>query len=147
MRINWLIMGAFLGLLAPPAAAAQTDDVVVYASSARAEIERILRADNLDTDTLASRVVADAMAGIKRGQAPDDFWRAYQAHVRAWHQLAVVERLVRDGRDAPPSLDHRKAVRAAAERRIGTTFDVVERIARRYGVRLPVPRPLVKSRG
>ena len=144
MRINRLIMGAFLGLLALPASAAQSDDVVVYASSARAEIERILRSDNLDTDTFSSRVVADTMARIKRGQAPDDFWRAYQAHVRAWQQLAAVEDYVRSGRDPSPP-NRRNAVLAAAERRIGATFDAVERIARRYGARLPAPRPFVKS--
>lgn len=145
MRFSRLVMGALLALLALPAIAAQGDDVVVYASPARFEIERILVADNLDTEALGPRIVANAIAGIARGRAPDDFWRAYQLHVRAWQQLADADDRARNVRDDPTSLEQRAAAVAIAERRIETSFDDVERIARRYGARLPAPLSQIKS--
>jgi hypothetical protein len=101
---------------------------------ARSEIERILDADNVDTSALEPREVAEAIAGIRRGRAPDDFWLAYRAHVDAWGRLA-------DALDAAHTSRGLKDIEAigAAEEAIETTFDEVERIARRYGARLPTP--------
>lgn len=114
------------------AAPASDQDVVVHGQRARAEIERILAADNLDTGELSAREVAEVMENIPRGGAPEDFWAAYQAHVRAWEELANAEDLAADDEDSA-SVD-------AAQDAIETTFDEVERIAGRYGARLPVPR-------
>ena len=124
--MRWVRLAA-LALLAvplPAAVAAQDAEIVVRGDVARIEIERILEADNVDTSRLSAREVADAMAGIGRGRVPEDFWAAYQAHVAAWNRLA----------GAAASLE-----RALAEQAIESSFDEVERIARRYGARLPAP--------
>jgi hypothetical protein len=113
-------------------------EVVVQNSAAVPAIERILNADNLDVARLSPREVADAMAEIPRGRAPDDFWTAYQLHVRAWQDYA-------DARDAarvitsPTDIDHRPdgAAIEDARKRINSTFDEVETIARRYHARIP----------
>ena len=89
--MKFLAALALLSLPLPAAAAAQAPDIVVRGDVQRREIERILRADNVDTSRLGARAVAEAIADIGRGRAPDDFWRAYQAHVRAWERLADVE--------------------------------------------------------
>jgi hypothetical protein len=118
----------------PAMAAAQAPDIVVRGDAARMEIERIVRADNLDTSRLSPREVADAIAQIPRRRAPLDFWTAYRAHGLAWQRLADATDAAR-GRPARGQLD---AV-VAQEEAIDSTFDEVERIARRYGVRMPVP--------
>jgi hypothetical protein len=118
-----------------PAKEPEHEEIVVKASLARAEIERILRADNLDTANTNPGILADAMGRIRRGKAPIDFWNSYQSHVRAWELFADVA--------GNAQSDQREAI--AAERAINSTFDEVERIALRYGARMPksvlIPKP------
>ena len=97
-------------------------------SVARAEIERILGADNLDTAGRPASDVVETMARISRGRAPSDFWQSYERHLQAWERFA----------DASQSTDVGATDRC--ERAINTSFDEVERIARRYGARMPQPR-------
>jgi hypothetical protein len=135
LRILWLA----LVLVTPAPAPTQEPDIVVRAETDRTEIERILNADNLDTARLSAREVVEIMSGIARGRAPEDFWAAYELHVRAWANLAAVEESEQrppDGSTFTENPDRREAAEAA----IGTTFDEVERIARRYGAHLPRPR-------
>ena len=117
-------------------AVAQEPDIVVRGDARVAEIERILEADNLDTTRLDPREVADAIAAIPRGRAPGDFWLAYRAHVLAWRRLA-------DANDAARRVGAKEPEDAEAVIQAGqaieATFDEVERIARRYGARLPTP--------
>jgi hypothetical protein len=131
LRIGlWL---AVLALVPTAAAGAQPQgqsDIVVRGSVARAEIERVLEADNVDTVKLSTMAVWQIISAIPRGRAPEDFWRAYQAHVGAWEERAALEQ---QGAAAP--LEEL----IAAERRINRTFDEVERIARRYGANMPAP--------
>jgi hypothetical protein len=128
----------FLVLAVPIAPAApQASDIVVRGVAARTEIERILEADNVDTSRLSSRAVAEALATIDRGGAPNDFWAAYQVHVAAWVRLADVETALSKHRVPMPEDVKTLAIAEAA---IGESFDQVERIARRYGARLPTPR-------
>jgi ubiquinone biosynthesis protein UbiJ len=125
---------AFLAILAWPVPAptvAQAPEIVVRGDIARVEIERILGADNVDTFKLRPREVADLIAQIPRRRAPQDFWSAYRAHVQAWQRLADATETARHG---SVSTD----IEAVAEA-IDTTFDEVERIARRYGAQLPLP--------
>jgi len=137
MRILLLAIAA---LAAPASAAvAQDQEVVVRAETPRAEIERILNADNLDTTRLTPRDVAEIMAGIERGRAPEDFWTAYQLHVLAWVNLANAVDSVGQGGAESAFVDGLNEL-AAAQPAIGTTFDEVERIARLYHARLPRPR-------
>ena len=133
-----MILLALAALLAPASALAQDQEVVVRADTPRAEIERILNADNLDTARLTPREVSGIMSGIERGRAPEDFWTAYQLHVQAWANLAdVVDRVQQQ--QAESALAAGLDELAAAETAIGTTFDEVERIARLYHARLPAP--------
>lgn len=130
---------ALAALLAPAHAAAQDQNVVARGDATRLEIERILEADNLDTSQLSPREVVEIVSGIERGRAPQDFWDAYQLHIQAWGRFAdMVEQIQRQqsGSTFIEGIDQL----AAAEAAIGTTFDEVERIARRYGARLPTPR-------
>ena len=133
-----LVRLALLALLAVPIAAplsAQGPDIVVDGGVKRSEIERILAADNVDTSRLSEREVADSIARVRRGRAPQDFWLAYRAHVLAWKRLAdAVEDADRPGATRS---DAEEVVRA--EEAIEATFDEVERIARSYGARLPTP--------
>jgi hypothetical protein len=125
-------------LISPPLHSEPAADVVVQNRAATPAIERILNADNLDVERLSPREVADTMAEIPRGRAPNDFWTAYQLHVRAWQDYA-------DARDAarvmtsPTDIDHRPdgAAIEDARKRINSTFDQVEAIARRYHARIP----------
>jgi hypothetical protein len=126
-------LSALAALGVPAAAAAQDAEIVVRSDAARTEIERILEADNLDTARLGADEVAEAMAAIRQGLAPDDFWSAYRAHLAAWQAFARAEEA--EQRGEPGSA----AVLARAERAIEDSFDEVERIARRYRARLPVP--------
>jgi hypothetical protein len=124
MRLAGLAALALLALPVPAAAAAQGAEIVVRGDVARTEIERILDEDNVDTSRLSAGEVAQAIRGIRRGRAPDDFWRAYQAHVAAWIRLA----------QASESLEE-----TLAEQAIDSSFDEVERISRLYHARLPTP--------
>src|SRR5215212_5684199 len=75
------------GFVPVNAAGQPNDEIVVRAHIGRIEIERILAADNLDTLHLNPSEIADRMAAIQRGRAPDDFWQAYQRHVDAWQRF------------------------------------------------------------
>jgi len=137
MRFARLAPIALLALPLPAAAAEQQPDIVVQGGVQRAEIERILAADNVDTSRLGEREVADIVGQIARGRAPHDFWLAYRAHVRAWERLAdVAEKARRDQGEA--FFEAEELVKV--EQAIDATFDEVERIARAYGARLPTPR-------
>lgn len=120
-------------------APAQESSAANSNETARTAIERVLQADNLDTDQLSPRDVAETIAGIPQGRAPDDFWTAYQAHVRAWQRFAQVWDRAVAQRGESTFIDNEEEL-LEAEQAIGTTFDEVERIARRYGARLPIPR-------
>jgi hypothetical protein len=124
MRFDRLVALALLALQSPTAVAAQPPDIVVQGDVARFEIERILDADNIDTSVLSAGEVAAVISGIQRGRAPDDFWVAYRAHVAAWNRLAAADD---------------RLEQTLAEQAIEASFDEVERIARRYRARLPVP--------
>ena len=108
------------------------EDIVVQSSAASPAIQRILEADNLDVERLSAGEVAARMREIGRGAAPVEFWAAYQEHVRAWTDYA--EAKARARRSDPLQVDDAPDGRAiaAARRRINTTFDVVEAIAKRY---------------
>ena len=69
------------------------------------------------------------MARIPRGHAPTDFWESYERHLAAWERYAEA---VDSDADATE--------RIIAERTINLSFDAVERIARRYGARIPDAR-------
>lgn len=116
--------------LSPGGAAAQQPEIVVAASLHRLEIERILAADHLDLSRMRPREVAEAMARIPKGRAPDDFWDRYQGHLRAWQWYAALA--ANPGVNGHDVLD--------AEAMVNATFDEVERIALRYGARLPEAR-------
>ena len=135
MRLLRLALLAFLALPMPAGAVAREPDIVVHGGVERAEIERILAADNVDTSRLSEREVADIIGRVERGRAPRDFWLAYRAHVLAWERLAdAVEKA--GGMGAGRS-DGEELVKAGQA--IDATFDEVERIARSYGARLPTP--------
>jgi hypothetical protein len=124
VRLAALALTALPALTVDRAAEAQGGDIVVRGDVARKEIERILSADNVDTSRLSAGQVAEAIGGIARGRAPEDFWAAYQAHVAAWKRLA----------GATGSVET-----ALGEQAIEATFDEVERIAGFYGALLPTP--------
>jgi hypothetical protein len=155
MRIVAPALTALIALAAVPAIAGQLprqgedqegalqrreqpqQDVVVTAATARAEIERILNEDNLGGRRLTPRETAETMAGIARGRAPQDFWAAYQLHVQAWQRYAAA--LEQAGPQQGESTFGPDGGAAEAEQAITTTFNEVERIAVRYGARLPAP--------
>ena len=137
MRFARLALIAFLAIPLPAVAVAQQPDIVVQGGVQRSEIERILAEDNVDTSRLGERDVADIVAQIQRGRAPQDFWLAYRAHVRAWERLADIAEKARRGQ-GESFFEAEELVKA--EQAIDSTFDEVERIARAYGARLPVPR-------
>ena len=125
LSATWLALGAISAPLA-----AQEPEIVVQAPLERLEIERILEADNLDLASMSPREVADAMALIPKGRAPDEFWARYQGHVRAWQWYAALAGDARvHGHDV-----------LEAEATVNATFDDVERIALSYGARLPERR-------
>jgi hypothetical protein len=136
MRFPGLALLALLALPLPAAAAAQQPDIVVRGGVQRAEIERILAADNVDTSRLSEREVADIAGQIERGRAPQDFWLAYRAHVRAWERLADAAEKARY-EQGESFFESEELVKA--EQAIDATFGEVERIARVYGARLPTP--------
>ena len=134
---------AFLALGIPAATPAQVrtqdgEEIVVNSAAARAEIERILNEDSLTSRQPTPREVVEQMTGIERGRAPQDFWAAYQLHVQAWERYAgLVEQTGRSSQGDPSyGLD---GDAGEAQQAISTTFAEVERIARRYGARLPTP--------
>lgn len=130
----WPMLATLLFMLAAE------PDVVVSRSAAIPAIERILKADNLDVDALAPQEIAERMRDIRQGAAPRDFWAAYQEHVRAWSDYAAaLDRVAKrqPGEPAPPGNEW--AV-GEARIRVNTTFDVVERLARRRGATIPFPR-------
>ena len=114
----------------PGPAFAQEAEIVVEAPSSRIEIERILVADNLNTATMEPHDIVATMRGIPRGTAPEDFWTSYQQHLGAWQRFAA------GTDDSRTTADELKALR----RLVNATFDAVERLALRYGARLPDPR-------
>lgn len=131
LRIWLAVLAA--GPATGPAAArpepVRDEQIVIRAPIARGEIERILSADNLDTIGGHPRAIADAMARIPRGRAPADFWESYERHLAAWERYAEA---VDSNAD--------ETERIMAERVINSSFDAVERIARRYGARIPNAR-------
>ena len=136
MRLFCLVLLALPALSATPAAAVQEAPIVVRGDASRVEIERILEADNVDTSLLEPRDVARAIGAIGRGRAPEDFWIAYRAHVEAWERLAAAVEARQ--RSPHPGFEAAEQLLQAAEA-VETSFDEVERIARRYGARLPIP--------
>ena len=143
---NLKLAGVMLtALLAAPAAAqpaqAPGDQVIVRGDAVtRMEIERILNADNVDTSQLTPRQVADTIQAIRRGRAPDDFWTAYQAHVRAWATMAAASERLERLANAKASLQaDAMADMTEAQAAIESTFDEVERIAGSYGAAMPAP--------
>ena len=135
MKITLALVARSIALaaaVAVPAAplASQEPEIVVGVSLARQEIERILEADNLDLAALSPREVAEAMASIPRGRAPQDFWDRYQGHLRAWQWYAALAST--EGVSGHDVLD--------AEDMVNATFADVETIALKYGARLPDPR-------
>jgi hypothetical protein len=137
MRGFWLPLLTFAAAVPAAAASAPASAAVAQDATARSEIERILQADNLDTSRMSPREVVETIATIGRGRAPEDFWQAYQAHVRAWQHFAeLVERAVRQQGEST-FIEGEEELEAAG-RAIDSTFAEVERIARRYGARIPV---------
>jgi len=134
-RVSLIIILLASALPASGNASAQSD-IVVRADVAKSEIERILNADNLDTISMDPRDIADAIAAIPRGRAPFDFWQAYQKHVAAWEDMAALADR-RGGEADDGELD-------SADRVINRTFEEVERIARKYGARMPLPMSEVR---
>lgn len=122
---------------AEPTPAPQAEqDIVVRGEAARREIERILREDSLTSSQPTPREVAETMATIARGRAPEDFWTAYQTHVQAWQRYAeAVEQAPQQQQNESTFGDEGAA--GEAQTAIQTSFAEVERIARRYGAHLP----------
>lgn len=137
MRIVSLTALALIALAAPAAAQqAPSGDIVVQGTAARQEIERILREDSVTSSQPTPREVAETMAAIARGRAPEDFWTAYQTHVQAWQRYAqAVEQSPQQQQGESTFSGEGEA--GEAQQSIQTTFAEVERIARRYGARLP----------
>jgi hypothetical protein len=124
-----LVLAAALLALAAPTGA-QEPEIVVEAPLHRTEIERILEADNLDLASMSPREVAETMARIARGGAPDEFWARYQGHLRAWQWYAALKD---DARVHSHDVSEAKML-------VNATFDDVEQIAASYGARLPARR-------
>ncbi len=137
-RVTAVAICCLLGPYMTAAAIAQDNVIIVQANGAQKEIERILDLDNLEVELLHPRDVAAAMASIRKGRAPSDFWVAYQSHVKAWQRYATASGSPLSLTIEPTKDDF--AGRAEARLAIDSTFDEVERIARRYGARIPMPR-------
>ena len=135
---------ALMALTAPALAQAPSGDIVVQAPAARQEIERILREDNLTSSQPTPRQVADTMAAISRGQAPEDFWAAYQTHVQAWQRYASAVEQAPQGQQGESTFAP-EGEAGEAQQAIQTSFAEVERIALRYGARLPATPVDVRS--
>jgi hypothetical protein len=143
MSISKWLGPLLLALLVAPAAAdpiAAHDEAEAIRNDQQREIARILEADNLDPSALSAREVAAAIARIPRGQAPDDFWAAYQAHVRAWRiSAAAGEKLASIADSKYAERESAMTQVMEAEIAISATFAEVARIAESYGVAMPVP--------
>lgn len=137
MRIGGLVALALMAVAAPAMAQAPSGDIVVQGSAARQEIERILREDSLTSSRPSPREVAETMAEIARGRAPEDFWTAYQTHVQAWQRYAAAVEQSPEQQQQGESTFGAEGEAGEAQQAIETTFVEVERIARRYGARLP----------
>lgn len=109
-----------------------TDDIVVRSNAVGPAIRRILEADNLDVERLSASEVAARMQEIGRGAAPADFWSAYRDHVAAWSDYAQARARARRWNPLEIADAADGAAIAEARRRINSTFDVVEAIAKRY---------------
>lgn len=132
-----MLLATLLLLASPhPVHALGSAPVVVRGSRARPAIERILKADNMRVDLLSPAEVAARMEEIEQGAAPDDFWTAYLAHVRAWRAYATA---IARSRRADPRDPDKRASLAVAEARvaINRSFDVVEEQARKHNARIP----------
>lgn len=127
MRRGLLVLGLLAALPLPGGVSAQDLEIVVDGPTLQQEIERILAADNIDPANLTAHEVAEALARIPRGHAPDDFWESYRRHVDAWRRFAEAE--------ADPAINKREF--RATERAINNTYTEAERVARRYGARPP----------
>ena len=140
MRAGVSLVMLLLTPVASAAHAAQAGrEVVVRADVARSEIERILNADNLDREAMNPQDIADSLAAIPRGRAPDDFWQAYQEHVDAWYRLAELTEggLIEEEGIPFDTLEN-------AGRAISLTFGQVQLIALSYGARMPMPMDEVR---
>jgi hypothetical protein len=137
MRI-WSLTALALVALTAPAMAQQapSGEIVVQGAAVRQEIERILREDSLTSSRPTPREVAETMAAIARGRAPEDFWTAYQTHVQAWERYADAVEQSPQQQQSESNFGQEGAA-GEAQQAIETTFAEVERIARRYGARLP----------
>lgn len=78
-----LALALSLALTGPAWAKGEADTITVATPSQRSTITRILIADNLDTASMVPSDVLAHIQTIQQGNAPDDFWLAYQAHVYA----------------------------------------------------------------
>jgi hypothetical protein len=139
MRIMSLCALALLALPSPALAQAPSGDI-----AARQEIERILQEDNLTSSQPTPRQVAETMAAISRGQAPEDFWTAYQTHVQAWQRYASAVEQAPQGQQGESTFEP-EGEAGEAQQAIQTSFAEVERIALRYGARLPAAPVDVRS--
>lgn len=139
MRLIKLIAAALIMTVSPMTAAVAQDAGTPARTNVRTEIERILNADSESSAQSTPREVAELIATIPQGGAPADFWAAYQGHVLAWAQYAVLADSATQQRLETAIAENAEEL-AAAETAIDTTFAEVERIARSYGARLPGPR-------
>ena len=141
-------------LLALPAVPGQADPIAAHGEQEelrrqefeRQAIARILAADNVDPGRLTARQVATAIRAIPRGEAPEDFWNAYQAHVRAWERAARSEERMQGLASAKPAeMEPIVVDYIEAQMEIAATFERVGQIADRYGVPMPVPPALAED--
>ena len=130
-------------LMTPMASAAYAApapaEIAGHADVARAEIERILNADNLDRQAMNPQAIADALAAIPRGRAPEDFWQAYQEHVEAWMRLAELTESGPIDEEGIPFDALQNAGFA-----ISLTYGQVQLIALSYGAKMPMPMQEVR---
>ena len=140
----WVAFFALAVSTAPQVTPATAADPIEAASQsnevARVEIERILNADNVDVRRRSSRAIVAHMRAIPRGQAPADFWNAYQRHITAWERFAIAEEAYRTPSRGNPAMHERAIVQlGGADRAVNATFHEVNRIAARYGASIPAP--------
>ena len=92
----------------------------------RDAMQRVMRADERTTSAGSASRVFNLIRGIDLSGTPDDFRRAYRAHVEAWRDRAAAEQ-------APPG-PARQSRLAQIDRRIQSTYQAAAGIAVRYGV-------------
>lgn len=144
MRFTHLIAASLICAAMPTAYGLAQESPSPARTDTRAEIERILNADSASGAQADPRQVAEFMTTIPQGGAPEDFWEAYQSHVRAWEQYAALAE-ASGQQQLESAFSENLEELAAAETAIEMTFAEVERIARRYGARLPAPQIDVTS--